>query len=357
MAAASGAAVVGDADQIEGSLGALLSRGPICELIADLLSAVSADAATSSELLATTFERVSAVADPLADDDLQLALYVCFELHYRSFPDLDPAWEWNPVLLAVRGLLEKAFLQRLESEINSRMDPVDPETVGDLLFELEAGDSGVSLSRHLEIEAGIEEFREFVIHRSLYQLKEADPHSWAIPRLSGAAKTALLEIQGDEYGGGRPERMHSVLFAKTMRALDLKSQENAYLALVPGSAIATVNLMSALGLRRSRRGAIVGHLAMFEMTSALPNRRYANALRRLGFDDVATDFYDEHVEADAVHENIAAYDLAGGLARAEPELADDIIFGARALLYLEDRFARELLDSWQRGESSLRPAT
>ena len=173
--------------------------------------------------------------------------------------------------------------------------------------------------------ARLDEFREFVIHRSLYQLKEADPHSWAIPRLAGAAKAALLEVQDDEYGGGRAERMHSALFAKTMRALGLDDRENGYLGLVPGEAIATVNLMSALGLRRSRRGAIVGHLAMFEMTSALPNRRYGNALRRLGLDSEATDFYDEHVEADAVHENIAAYDLAGGLARQEPDLTADIM--------------------------------
>jgi hypothetical protein len=93
---------------------------------------------------------------------------------------------------------------------------------------------------------------------------------------------------------------------------------------------------------------------MFEMTSALPNRRYGNALRRLGYGDEATDFYDEHVEADAVHENIAAYDLAGGLARQEPELAADILFGARALLYLEDRLARHLLEAWEDGRTSLR---
>jgi hypothetical protein len=147
--------------------------------------------------------------------------------------------------------------------------------------------------------------------------------------------------------------MHSVLFAKTMRALGLEDRENGYLDRVPGTTLATVNLMSATGLRRERRGAIVGHLAMFEMTSALPNRRYGNALRRLGFDAEATDFYDEHVEADAVHENIAAYDLAGGLARQEPELAADILFGARALLLLEDRSGRQLLGAWGRGESSL----
>jgi hypothetical protein len=232
--------------------------------------------------------------------------------------------------------MEQAFLAALDSEIGSR-GPVDPARVGDLFFQLEAEDEGVSLARQLELEADLERFREFVVHRSLYQLKEADPHSWAIPRLIGPAKTALLEVQGDEYGGGRPERIHSVLFAKTMRALGLDDRENAYLDRIPGVTLATVNLMSALGLRRSRRGAIVGHLAMFEMTSALPNRRYGNALRRLGFDAEATDFYDEHVEADAVHENIAAYDLdlAGGLARQEPELAADILYGARALLCLE----------------------
>jgi hypothetical protein len=252
-------------------------------------------------------------------------------------------------------VLEEAFFDALEAEIVPG-EPVDPAAVGDLLFRLESEDDGVSLSRHLEVEAGIEEFREFVVHRSFYQLKESDPHSWAIPRLDGPAKTALLEVQADEYGGGQPERMHSRLFAKTMRALGLDDRENVYLAYAPGETLATVNLMSATGLRRSRRGAIVGHLAMFEMTSALPNRRYGNALRRLGFGAEATDFYDEHVEADAVHENIAAYDLAGGLARQEPDLAADILFGARALLFLEDRLGRRLLGAWREGQTSLRQA-
>jgi hypothetical protein len=59
-----------------------------------------------------------------------------------------------------------------------------------------------------------------------------------------------------------------------------------------------------------------------------------------------------------VHEAIASVDLAGGLARAEPELAPDITWGARALMAVERRWADSLLDAWERGESSLRgPAT
>jgi hypothetical protein len=341
---------VGGSANPAGGVG-LPAVGPLSALVAELLS--GSPQQLPPRALVEAERLIEAVHDPLSDDDLQLALYLCLELHYRSFPGIDPAWEWDLGQLALRARLERAFIAALEAEVGPG-EPVDPEGVGDLLFRLEAGDEGVSLSRRLELDADLEQLREFVVHRSLYQLKEADPHSWAIPRLDGAAKTALLEVQGDEYGSGRPDRMHSVLFAKTMRALGLDDRENAYLDRVPGPTLATVNLMSAMGLRRERRGAIVGHLAMFEMTSAQPNRRYGNALRRLGFGPEATDFYDEHVEADAVHENIAAYDLAGGLARQEPELAWDIVFGARALLFLDDRFARHLLAAWEAGETSLR---
>jgi hypothetical protein len=193
------------------------------------------------------------------------------------------------------------------------------------------------------------------VHRSGYQLKEADPHSWAISRLSGPPKAALVEIQADEYGGGNPDRIHAQLFADSMRALGLDAEYGAYLDHLPAPTLATVNLMSLCGLHRRLRGAIVGHLALFEMTSSAPNRRYARGLRRLGFDTPeATRFFDEHVEADAVHENIAAVDLAGGLAAQEPALAEQIVWGARALVALDRLWAEHVLGAWEDDRCSLR---
>jgi hypothetical protein len=296
---------------------------------------------------------LAAIADPLGDDDLHLALYALYELHYRSFPGVAARWEWDPGLLAARAALERRFFGALGEAVDAPAG-VSPQELPQALFDLEAADDGPPLSRYLETKGTLEQFREFAVHRSAYQLKEADPHSWAIPRLTGRAKAALLEVQSDEYGAGETERMHSRLFAKTMRGLGLDDREGAYLAHLPGTTLATVNLMSGCGLHRERRGAIVGHLAMFEMTSSRPNRRYGNGLRRLGADRETTDFYDEHVEADAVHEHIAAHDMAGGLAAAEPELTEEILFGAAALLELEARFASALLEPWQRGASSLR---
>jgi hypothetical protein len=220
------------------------------------------------------------------------------------------------------------------------------------LVELLAHTEGPSLSRYLEMRSNLDQFREFAVHRSAYQLKEADPHSFAIARLSGRSKVALVEIQSDEYGGGRPERQHARLFGETMTALGLDARYGAYLDLIPGITLATVNLMSLFAIHRRLRGAIVGHLALLEMDSTQPNRRYGNALRRLG-QHGATDFFDEHVEADAVHEAIAAHDLAGALAADEPRLVPDILFGARAMLLLDVALARHVLGAWERGESSL----
>jgi hypothetical protein len=54
-----------------------------------------------------------------------------------------------------------------------------------------------------------------------------------------------------------------------------------------------------------------------------------------------------------VHENVAAVDLAGGLAAQEPALLPDILWGARALAHLDARWAEHVLAAWEREASSL----
>ncbi len=319
-------------------------RGPISEMLLEAL-------ALPAHGLAAPI--VSSVADPLADEDVQLSLYLCYELHYRGLPGVDELWEWEPSLLALRAELEQIFEAALLDAVPISETAIAADEI-DLELRAIAGEDGPSLSNFILTSASLEQVREFLIHRSAYQLKEADPHSWAIPRLSGAPKAALIEIQTDEYGRGRTDWMHAELFARSMRALDLDSTYGAYIDVIPGVTLATVNLMSLFGLHRRLRGAIVGHLALFEMTSSIPNRRYGDGLRRLGLGEDATLFFDEHVVADAVHENVAAVDLAGGLVRQDPTAASSILWGARALSLLDARWAEHVLSSWSDGRTSLR---
>ncbi|MDA0182068.1 iron-containing redox enzyme family protein [Solirubrobacter phytolaccae] len=311
-----------------------------------------------SEVLLTALrhppDAIELPTDPIDFEDLQLALYCCYELHYRGFDGVDDAWEWNPGLLAFRAVLEAAFEADVRALAGTPGEPPDPAQIDVELRELMQADDAPSVSTFIERDATREQVLEFLIHRSAYQLKEADPHSWAIPRLHGAPKAALVEIQADEYGEGRPEQVHAQLFARTMDAVGLDSTYGAYLDRIPGVTLATVNLMSWMGLHRSRRGAIVGHLALFEMTSSVPNRRYGSGLRRLGWErEDAVVFFDVHVVADAVHESIAAVDLAGGLALQDRQLGADVLWGARALTAIDGRWARHVMERFQAGESSL----
>ncbi len=291
--------------------------------------------------------------DPLTGDDLHLALYCCYELHYRGFAGVDERWEWEPSLLAARQRLERDFERRLLDEIGAVAVVDDVGGVEAALQEVIHGFDGPSLSRHVLEHGTLAEFQEFAAHRSAYQLKEADPHTWAIPRLQDGAKAALVEIQFDEYGRGVEADMHATLFATTMELLGLDTAYGAYLPLLPGTTLATANLVSLFGLHRRWRGALAGHLAVFETTSVGPMSRYARALRRLGIGRDSERFYDVHVQVDGHHEVVACKGLAGGLAAAEPALAGDIVFGARALMLVEDRFSRHLLDAWSAGRSSL----
>jgi hypothetical protein len=323
-------------------------RGPLTAALRDDLLAGEVSAATVDLARATA----GASADPLHDDDLQLALAVCYELHYRGFDGVDDALEWDPDLITLRAHLERrhlAALRALTGPTEVTGDPVDRQ-----LTALIAADDGPSLSRYMARSGTAEQWREYLTLRSVYHLKEADPHTFAIPRLSGRAKAAMVEIQADEYGGGSAERMHSELFAGMMRDLGLDAGYGALWDVAPAVAFTPVNTMSLFGLHRRWRAAALGHLACVEMTSSEPSRRYSSGLRRLGHDERTTVFYDEHVEADAVHEQIASVDMCGSLVAEDPSLAGDVLFGAACSLALDGLAAAHLLGAWEAGRSGLR---
>lgn len=326
-------------------------RGPVSSaVIRHLCDGVAAAHTALAE------EALAATPDIETDDDLQLALFVLSASAYGSFEALDAELEWDPSLVATRRVIERAFEAALRQRLTLPDLPAPTaDAVARALFDLTAADAGPSLSRHLAKKATLDQAHEFLVHRTVYTLREADPHSWAIPRLTGRPKAALVEIQSDEYGGGQPERVHATLFARAVRAAGLSDTYGAYIDDVPAVTLASHNAMSMFGLNRRLLGAIVGHLAAFEMTSSIPNRLYAEGLRRLGFGDEVCAYFDEHVEADAVHEQIAARDLAGALAEDRPDLLPDILFGAAACLSVDGRVGAHMIDAWSRGESSLRP--
>lgn len=256
----------------------------------------------------------------------------------------------GPELLRLRRALESLFLDHLRGAVEPGEDPVAEMDA----LSVEAT-SGTGPSWYFKDEGTWDQLREYFAHRSLYHLKEGDPHAFAIPRLQGQAKASFVAVEFDEFGGGRGERVHQQLWADLMRAAELDPTYLGYLDRVSAATLSTVNLMSLFGLHRSLRGAAIGHFAAIEITSSPGSARLVAGLRRMGAPEECVHFYAEHVEADAVHEQVMRHDVVGDLVDREPHLAADVVFGMRTLDYLDELAADEMLAAWGRGDSSLLP--
>jgi hypothetical protein len=314
------------------------ARGPVSGAVLEVLG---------GERAPSDLPHPSSGLDPYGDD-LQLALYLCYELHYRGFPGVEEDLEWDPDLLALRRSLEQPFLAALQADVEGGDDV--QAAVDALLVEPVEG-SGPSW--RLAADGELWQLREYVAQRSIYHLKEADPQAWVIPRIDGQAKASLVTVEHDEFGAGRGERVHATIFARMMDELGLDSSYHAYLDVAPALTLATVNVMSLFGLHRRWRGASVGQFALVEVTSSPGSARLVKAMERLGTSEAARAFYEEHIEADAVHEQLVRRGLLADLLSREPSLAPDIVFGIQASTLLEDRLADHLVRSWDSGSSSL----
>ena len=281
------------------------------------------------------------------DPDAQLTLWTLYELAYRGFDGVPDELEWDPDLLRLRGRLESTFEAEVRRATRGLMDSVRdvPDPAEQVLAMVDRADS-VSLSTFLRREASCDQVLEYLRERSIQQLKESDPQSFVLPRLTGAAKVALAEIQYDEYGGGDPDRLHQHLYAEALRAAGLDPAYGAYIDDVSAVSLASANLMSLLCLNRRLRGAALGHFAAFEASSSVPSRRVSAAVERVGLGPVVAAYFDEHVEADSVHEQVAARDMCGVWVAEHPDRRDDVLFGAAAALHLDALSAQDLMSRW-----------
>src|SRR6476659_8929377 len=263
-------------------------------------------------------EDIDAVArlEPDGPEDEQISLWALYELHHRGFDDVDDELEWHPGLMGLRRRLETAF----EGRLRDRWTPSElpgVESFAEELFAFVEGHDGASLASYVHRHADEHQVLDLFRLRSVYHLKDGDP-----------------------------TRLHTTLFVRGLDAVGLRSEYGWYVDDVPLEILEQNNAMSLFGLHRRLRGAALGHLAAFEATSSMPSRRMAQGLARLGMAQEMIDYYEEHVAADAVHEQLAVRTICGALVEEDPSLIGDVFFGAFSCLDLEDRFARSLLAGW-----------
>jgi hypothetical protein len=281
-------------------------------------------------------------ADPYGED-LQLALYLGYELHYRPMAGVDPELEWHPELLVLRRRLEDVFLAALRRDVEPG-DDVEEALVPMLLVPV----TGRGTSWHLGQSGTRQQLREYVAHRSIYHLKEADRRGGSCRAWRGPAKAAFAAVQSDEYGAGRADRMHAHLFAAILRDLDLDDSYGAYLDHAPATTLARSTHVDdrACAAPARRRAVARGVIEVTSSPARADVAAFAGSTRRPG--GVL-----RRARGGRRRARAGAARPAARPARRSPELAADVVFGLRASLMLEDRFRRRRR-RWEAGRSSLR---
>lgn len=330
-------------------------RGPVSRSVVDHLRAPSS----------TTHQRLREVGESarpsplLDDDDALLALWLMHGLSYHGYDDVLGDLEWDLAVVEVRARLEAMLEEGLMAVAGPVVEALLPEAREDLtatLFSLpdRVAATAPSISAWARSSMTMEQWREMLVLRSASQLKEADPHTFAIPRIPGPAKVALMEIQFDEYGGGDPTAMHSELFGQAMQAVGLDRTYGGYADSWPAPVLLANVTLGWLAGRSRWAPAVVGHLTMVETTSALPSKLYVAGARRLGLPEMAWRYFDEHVEADAAHEQVAVREVCGPLVAANPQALSTLLAGAVLGLHVEGLVAEQAMAAWQQERSCLR---
>lgn len=165
------------------------------------------------------------------DDDLQLALWICYELHYRGFDDAHPAWEGHSALAQFHAALEARWEAGLRQLKDVTSAPVRPETNA--------------------------QRAEWERHQAFW-----------LPR---RGFRALPDIQGDAYGGVQDERMYSVLFTVALRDLG----DDAGVDDVPAVTLALANALSLFGTHKRLVGALAGFLTAVDTMAGDPYSQLA----------------------------------------------------------------------------------
>lgn len=329
-------------------------RGPISTSVVEHLRQPSSS--TDAQLRTVSQELSPGITN---DEDRLLALWVLQGLSYHGYSGVDPDLEWDLAAVQARARLEAELEEELLAAVNPVVGELLPEARRDLtrtLFSLpdRVAASAPSMSAWARSSMTAEQWREMLVLRSASQLKEADPHTFAVPRIPGRAKVALMEIQFDEYGSGEPAALHSELFAQAMAAVGLDRSYGGYADTWPAPVLLSNVTLGWFAGRRRWAPAVVGHLTMVEMTSSLPSKFYVAGARRLGLPEEAWRYFDEHVEADAAHEQVAVRDVCGALVDDHPETLPTLLVGAVAGLHVEGLVAELVMGAWEQGRSALR---
>lgn len=202
-------------------------------------------------------------------------------------------------------------------------------------------------NEYLSKEANADELAYYLAQESTLDPRFDDILAYMQVGTSAKEKMEIASNYWDEMGNGNPEEVHTKLFARAMKDLNVNQsyiQEHMlYDARVSG------NLSSALALSRRHYYKAVGYFGVTEYLAPRRFKHVVKAWRRNGLPDAGIIYHDLHIRIDTVHAKAWLNNVIAPIVDKNPVLGREIALGAIIRLNSSERYLDTMLKVFKSG--------
>jgi hypothetical protein len=276
-----------------------------------------------------------ALRSPLDSFDSRSTLLTLLDVHALHLAPLDQLdgaedWQHDPRVSALKRSLEARFRSRLDDRAAEQWDDA-----GEALRQLAREEPVPPIYDWLAAEATLDELVDFVALEGGPDADFDDLVALCQVGLAGLPKITLGANYWDEMGRGAPERVHTHLHDRMVRALGIHAVPPSQL---PLEALERKVLNGYLATNRSLQPELLGSLGLIECQAGPRCRRVVTALQRLEAPPDALAFYEEHSSVDPEHGREWIEDAVVPLTAANPGWHRRIARGAAWRAAVNRRF-------------------
>lgn len=273
-------------------------------------------------------------------------LYKIYGL-YLQIPRLGaPTAESSAIIINIRNIIERHFLEYEEQRIPStvrREVPREYDTYKKWLLEKIAQHPSYHhplYEKYLREQAGIDGLRTFIVQESTIDARFDDFLAMVQIGTEEGIKLEIASNYWDEMGQGIQAKMHTAMFTRILRKLDIEANVNG---LLTTEALACGNLSLMLSLRRQHFYKAIGYFAVTEYLAPQRFRDVITAWERNGLDSGDAEYYEAHVMVDTVHADNWFSNVIRPAIDSDPEAVVEITRGAFYRLNTSQRYLDRLM--------------
>ena len=256
-------------------------------------------------------------------------------IYVRSVRDrIEERWQsWEIKGLDLPALKEINVEESLGEEAQKDLDS-KPSEAG-VFFRDHVGEKG---------------YRRLLAITSLDGLVEASQLSRMLGGVGNEIHSTLTKLFLEEYGGGRLSRKHSTFFEAMLIEFEMRTEPEAYFAVVPWEILAGINHSFLLSERKLYFLRYIGGLLHTEVSIPSAFRNYLAAAKRLDLTPAAMGYWDLHIKEDERHGRWMLYDVALPLVKRYPDEAWQLVLGYQQQRCLSRRAGEAIAQSARKAD-------